>query len=243
MILANAGALTTTFTAAAAEASFADRLSDFLTHPVTATVLLLIGIVGITLELLFFSTGLLALGGVVGFALYFLGYYLSGYASFGDLAIFGIGILLLILELVIPSFGILSVLGAISLFGGVLMASSDPKQAGLSLGIAFLTAIPIIAIVIKYFKHRGVWNRFILRQQLTSEEGFNSVPDRQYLIGLQGVALTPLRPSGTARIGDERVDVVTDGSFISVNKSVEVVMVEGTRVVVREIALTKTETI
>ncbi|MNI07353.1 hypothetical protein D3C73_603600 [compost metagenome] len=224
---------------AASDSSFADSLSHFLTHPVTATVLLLIGIVGITLELLFFSSGLLALGGIVGFGLYFLGYYLSGFASFGDLAVFGIGIVLLILELVIPSFGILSVLGAISLFGGVMMASADPKQAALSIGIAVLVGIPIVALAIKYFKHRGVWNRFILRQQLTSEEGFNSSPNKQYLVGLKGTSVTPLRPAGTAQIDGQRIDVVTDGSFVGVNKDIEVMFVEGTRVVVKEITTTQ----
>lgn len=213
---------------------FLDNLSAFLTHPVTATVLLMVGIIGIALELLFFSSGLLALGGVAGFALYFLGYYLAGFASFGDLSVFGLGLILLILELVVPSFGILSVLGAICLFGGVLMASSDPKEAALMLGIALLVALIVIIAAIRTFKHRGVWNRFILREQLTTSKGFTSNPDRSYLVGKKGEAITPLRPAGTALIQGERVDVVTNGSFIPVNHSIIVVEVEGVRVVVRE---------
>jgi membrane-bound ClpP family serine protease len=213
---------------------FLDNLSAFLTHPVTATVLLMVGIIGIALELLFFSSGLLALGGVAGFALYFLGYYLAGFASFGDLTVFGLGLILLILELVVPSFGILSVLGAICLFGGVLMASSDPKEAALMLGIALLVALIVIIAAIRTFKHRGVWNRFILREQLTTSKGFTSNPDRSYLVGQTGEAITPLRPAGTALIQGERVDVVTNGSFIPVHHAIIVVEVEGVRVVVRE---------
>jgi membrane-bound ClpP family serine protease len=217
-----------------------ETLSTFLTHPVTATVLLLVGIVGIALELLFFSGGLLALGGILGFGLYFLGYYLAGFASFGDLAVFGIGIVLLILEMFIPSFGILSVLGAICLFGGVMLASSDPKEASISLGIAFLLAIVIVAISFKYLQHRGTWHRFILRDQLTSDKGFTSNPNKTNYLGKQGEALTPLRPAGTAQIDGHRIDVVTEGSFISSGKPVEVIQVEGTRVVVRELII-KTE--
>jgi membrane-bound ClpP family serine protease len=213
---------------------FLDNLSAFLTHPVTATVLLMVGIIGIALELLFFSSGLLALGGIAGFALYFLGYYLAGFASFGDLTVFGLGLVLLILELVVPSFGILSVLGAICLFGGVLMASSDPKEAALMLGIALLVALVVIIAAIRTFKHRGVWNRFILKEQLTTSKGFTSNPDRSYLIGRTGEAITPLRPAGTALIQGERVDVVTNGSFIPVNRAIIVVEVEGVRVVVKE---------
>lgn len=213
---------------------FAEHLSAFLTHPVTATVLLVVGIVGITLELLFFSSGLLALAGIIGFALYFLGFYLAGFAGFGDLAVFGIGIVLLILELVVPSFGILSVLGAICLFGGVLMAAGDPKQAGIMLGIAVLVAIIAVVIAIKYFRHRGVWNRFILKEQLTTDKGFTASPDRAFLVGMEGTSITPLRPAGTAVIRGERFDVVTDGGFIPAGKKIVVVVVEGTRVVVRE---------
>jgi membrane-bound ClpP family serine protease len=213
---------------------FVENLSAFLTHPVTATVLLLVGIIGIALELLFFSSGLFALAGVAGFALYFLGFYLSGFAGFGDLAVFGIGLILLILELVVPSFGILSVLGAICLFGGVLMASADPMEAAVMLGIALLVAIVVISFVIKTFKHRGIWNRFILKEQLTTDKGFTSSPDRSYLIGKTGEAITPLRPAGTAIINGERVDVVTNGSFIPNASTIVVVDVEGSRVVVRE---------
>lgn len=148
----------------------------------------------------FFSSGLLALAGVAGFALYFLGFYLAGFAGFGDLAVFGIGLVLLILELVVPSFGILSVLGAICLFGGVLLASSNPMDAAVMLGIALLVAIVVIAFAIKSFKHRGVWNRFILKEQLTTDKGFTSNPDRTHLIGLTGQSITPLRPAGTAII-------------------------------------------
>ena len=197
----------------------------------------MVGIIGIALELLFFSSGLLALAGVAGFGLYFLGFYLAGFAlaSFGDLAVLVLGLVLLILELVVPSFGILSVLGAICLFGGVLMASSDPKEAAFMLIIALLVAAVAVIAAIRTFKHRGVWNRFILKEQLTTSKGFTSNPDRSYLIGMTGEAITPLRPAGTAMIQGERVDVVTSGSFISINKTIVVVEVEGVRVVVKEV--------
>ncbi len=55
-----------------------------------------------------------------------------------------------------------------------------------------------------------------------------------YLLGQEGVALTPLRPSGTAVINGERVDVVSEGGFIAQEAAVIVTAVEGTRVVVRE---------
>jgi len=218
----------------AQDAGWMERVSAFLTHPVTVTALLLIGIVGIALEMLFFSTGLFGLTGVIGFGLYFLGFYWSGSAGFGDLAIFAAGFVLLLLELVVPSFGILTLLGAACLIGGVLAASADPAQAGIQLGVAFAIALVVIAVAFKYLQHRGVWHRLILQERLSTDKGFTSNPDRGYLLGVEGESLTPLRPAGTALLGGERVDVVTEGGFVPPHAPIVVVFVEGTRVVVKE---------
>jgi membrane-bound serine protease (ClpP class) len=60
-------------------------------------------------------------------------------------------------------------------------------------------------------------------------------PARPSLVGARGVALSDLRPGGFARIGNERVDVVTRGDFIPEGSTVEVVADEGYRRVVRRI--------
>ena len=54
------------------------------------------------------------------------------------------------------------------------------------------------------------------------------------LVGQVGGAVSVLRPSGKARFGENLVDVVSDGPFISPGTAVEVVRVEGNRVFVRE---------
>jgi membrane-bound serine protease (ClpP class) len=64
-------------------------------------------------------------------------------------------------------------------------------------------------------------------------------------MGRTGTALTALRPSGTAIIDDERVDVVSQGDFLSAGTAVQVVNVSGSRVEVkgvRELAEPRTET-
>jgi membrane-bound serine protease (ClpP class) len=77
-----------------------------------------------------------------------------------------------------------------------------------------------------------------LRPDLAGAAPFiNAVLERdQSLIGRQGIAMTVLRPAGKAQIGDEFVDVVSDGPFISSGRKIEVLAVTGNRVVVREIA-------
>ena len=60
-----------------------------------------------------------------------------------------------------------------------------------------------------------------------------SQEDRSALIGRRGITVTPLRPIGRVRFGPDEVDVITEGEYIDSNQEVEVVIVEGARVVVR----------
>jgi membrane-bound serine protease (ClpP class) len=57
------------------------------------------------------------------------------------------------------------------------------------------------------------------------------------LVGAEGVASSPLRPTGVVRLGPEhgerRIDVVTRGEMIDAGTRVEVIEVDGNRVVVR----------
>ena len=55
------------------------------------------------------------------------------------------------------------------------------------------------------------------------------------LLGAVGTAVTVLRPAGTVRFGDQYVDVVTEGGYIPAGARVQVIEVEGTRIVVKEV--------
>ncbi len=214
----------------------AEKLSRFLTHPAVMTLLLLVGIAGVAIELFVPGFGLPGILGIASFTLYFFGHFVAGFAGWEDIFLFVAGALLLAIEIFVPSFGILGILGALCLISGVVLAAYDKERALLQLGVAFAVAAVIVAIVIKYFKHRGIWNRFILKEQLNSEEGYVSVSPKDHLLGKTGVSVTPLRPAGTAIIDGERIDVVTDGEFIDSHRQIVVSKVEGPRVVVKEAA-------
>jgi hypothetical protein len=55
------------------------------------------------------------------------------------------------------------------------------------------------------------------------------------LLGAVGTSNTSLRPAGVVRFGDKFVDVVSDGAFVPAGTRVQVVAVEGTRIVVKEV--------
>ncbi|AEI42658.1 NfeD family protein [Paenibacillus mucilaginosus] len=212
----------------------AERVARFVTEPWVASLLLIIGIAGILIELFIPGFGIPGILGLLGFGLYFFGHYIAGFAGFEELALFAAGILLLVTEIFVSSFGILGLLGAGALFSGVVMAAYNTQQAALNLAVASVVALIAAGAVIWMFRRRGVWNRFILSDRLTTDEGYVSSRERRDLIGTTGRSLTPLRPAGTAQFGEERVDVVTSGQFIPAGSRVVVTQVEGSRVVVKE---------
>ncbi len=216
------------------ELSPSEKLARVLTHPVVMTLLLLIGLAGVAIELFVPGFGFPGILGVAAFGLYFFGHYAAGFAGIEHIFMFVAGIVLLAIEIFVPSFGILGILGILSLISGVLLAAYDTGQASLSLGIAFVIAIIVVAIVVRLFKHKGIWNKFILKDALNKEAGYISSEDKAHLLGKTGISLTSLRPSGTALIDDNRVDVVSSGEYIEQNKTIKVIHIEGTRVVVRE---------
>lgn len=215
------------------ERTGAEKIAAFLTHPVVMTILLFLGIAGIVIELIVPGFGVPGIIGVAAFVLYFFGNYVAGFAGNETWLLFIVGLILMILEMFVPSFGILGVLGAISLVAGVVRAAYDTSHAMVSLGIAFIAALIVVVIVAFIFKERGIWNRFILKESLTKEQGYVPTEAREFLVGKEGVSVTPLRPAGTVLIDGERVDVVTEGEFVPTDTAVTVIHVEGARIVVK----------
>ncbi|MDO4732649.1 MAG: NfeD family protein [Bacillota bacterium] len=216
--------------------SWQDKLGLFLTNPVVSTVLLILGIVGISLEIATVGSfgGFGVLGGL-SFLLYFMGSFWAG--SFSSLAVLLLllGVILLVLEIfVIPGFGVCGGLGILSILGSLILAAPDPATAIWSLLIALLVSALLIYYTVKNKKTRLIWEKLILFQRLDKAGGFDSVdPSLSRLLGQRGTALTTLRPAGSALINGEKVDVLSQGEFIEAGQSIEVILVEGMRIVVR----------
>lgn len=217
------------------EPTFAERLAQWLTTPGVSTLLLILGIAGIGIELLVPGFGVPGIVGLAAFVLYFLGQSIAGFAGMESIIFFIGGIILLILEMFVPSFGILGILGAAGLLYGIVGAAHDTGNAARSLGIAAVVALFVIVITAYIFRKRGIWNRFILKEELTRDKGFIPNDSREELVGKEGVTKSPLRPAGVAEIDGKRLDVVSPGEFVEKGRPVRVIAVDGTRVLVEEI--------
>ena len=143
-----------------------------------------------------------------------------------------IGILVIIAEIILPSGGILSILAA-GVFGYslYLVFTQLSASTGMAFVIADLILIPILAYVgIKFLAKSPV----TLRTKLSRKNGVTaqSIDQKDYM-GRLGLALTDLRPSGVARINQERIDVVTQGEYIEKQTPIVVIAVRGNQIVVK----------
>ena len=167
--------------------------------------------------------------------MFFYGHLVAGITGYEAIALFLIGVVLIIFEFFIPG-GIVGILGFAAIIGSLFLASGNAIHMALSLLIAAAISISVSILLVKVFgKKMKFFKKIILTDSTNTEQGYVSNPNRIDLLGAEGKALTDLRPSGTVIINDEHVDVVTEGSFIVKDTIVKVIKVEGPRIVVREI--------
>jgi membrane-bound ClpP family serine protease len=143
----------------------------------------------------------------------------------------GIGII--IAEIIIPSGGILSIL-AVGIFAYSLYIVFT--NISLFAGMVFLTVdlitIPVLIILgLKFIARSPV----TLRETLSRELGVTSQSeDMDHFLGLEGIALTDLRPAGMALLDDRRTDVVTRGEYLDKGTAVVVIKITGNQIVVKK---------
>lgn len=140
------------------------------------------------------------------------------------------GAVLLLAETVLPGL-VAGVLGVLCLFGGVTMGYQEFGVAtGNWLLLGTLVGLLIgFVLWVKYFP-TSRFGRVYASHGVVGDIG----TERPELVGQSGLAHTALRPAGVAIISGQRVDVVTEGAMIERGDAVQVIAVEGLRVVVRK---------
>src|SRR5262249_18490727 len=106
-------------------------------------------------------------------------------------------------------------------------------------GIGLVAAIAAAFVLAWYLPHIPYASRLMLAPPSdnddTTADGGSAADSRAALRGVIGVAATTLRPAGKARIGDEYLDVVAEGDYVNPGSRVQVIEIEGNRIVVKEV--------
>jgi len=228
--------------------NWSENFVRFLTNPIVASLLTTFGFLGILFELQSPGWGLPGTFGAICLALSLGASYIAQLATMTDLLIVLVGIVLLIIEiLLIPGFGIAGISGIGIIIWGfyelllpdVPVGQEIQTMALTGLTIGILGGIIGLVFLFKIMTKTKLWKKLTSTDSQLKEEGYDSSIGLENLLGKEGIADTDLRPSGWVQVGEQRIFVVTEGSFIDKGSSVKILSVDGNRVVVREINLNK----
>ncbi len=131
--------------------------------------------------------------------------------------------------------------GSLATIGGVLMlftiAISAPDWVTGIYGVCGVILGAFASFIfLKVFPKRDMWSKIALVDQLSSEQGYNSMNDSyRHLVGEQGETLTDLRPVGTIRLREQEYSAVSNGHWIQKGEEIEVVSVDGTKILVKKV--------
>ena len=213
-----------------------------------APILMIIGFLGIYIEIKTPGFGLPGVLGAACLALFFWGHHIAGLAGLEDLVIFIVGIALILVEVfLIPGFGFTGVLGIalvlVSLVGAMvrivpggswLPVWGDLQEPIFKTGLALVGAGAGALLLGRFLPQSRLFGRLTLAAANSATAGYTAGPDTTPLVGKTGITLTQLHPAGAARFDGERLDVVTSGEFIEAGVAVRIVEARGSRLVVQK---------
>ena len=137
------------------------------------------------------------------------------------------------IEMIVPGFSVPGISGIVCLIAGVFLLA-DTVMEGFFITVIVLALLGILMAVMLYLLSKGKFRSpIILEEEQKSTEGYLSSSDLKYLLGKKGVAMTDLRPTGVGQIDGINFDVISEGNYISAGEPVEIIKVEGSKLIVR----------
>lgn len=213
-----------------------DYILRFLINPVVLSALISIGIIGVYIELKTPGFGIGGVISIIAFSIFFFAQIFVGDSGFLAPAIFFLGVVLLAIEIfVIPGFGITGILGIFGIAAGIFMSFgiNNIAQATLVVFVSLISDIILIIILARFIlKSKGFKNKMALE---TDTAGYHSSVSYDNLLGLEGITETLFRPSGNIIIDGKKYDAITEGEFINKGAKIKVILVEGNKIVVKEV--------
>jgi membrane-bound serine protease (ClpP class) len=244
------------------ETNWSEEMVRLVNSPAVMSILVMLALLGVYMEFQTPGIGLPGLTAVICFAIIIGSKYLTGLANWVEVAVFLVGIILLLLEFfVIPGFGVAGVLGIVFILAGLIgmlvrnSPSEWPVPQGdfewrvfidglLSILIGFGLFVIAAILLAKYLPRFGAFAGLTLipgaaKKGDEVEASMTVSPElagQKINIGDKGTVVAKLRPAGKAKFGEAIVDVVCEGEFIDKGEAIEIIGIRGNRVVVRKIA-------
>ena len=229
-----------------------DELAEFLTHPWTRVVLIMLAITCLILEVKMPGRSLPGVLSAFFFVLFFWSHsQFSGQIFWLAIFLFFLGMILLGVEIfILPGFGITGIAGILLVLGslGLVAYGHWPKnpdewvglgKAMAPYGISCMGALVSVVIIAQFLPSMPMTSKLFLKPRDNDDQPLFAEDELHQglagLLGSIGVAETSLHPSGKAKFGDHWLDVVSDGGFIVQGAKIKVCLVEGSKIVVCEV--------
>lgn len=173
----------------------------------------------------------------------------SATALVWGIVLLGIAVLLLAIELFVPSGGLISVVAGVGLVGSVAAFFTYDATWGFAAAATYLLLSPLAAVAIfKFWTHSRLGRRLVLGGE---DEDFDAdaetaaaqseqarkqrMAELAGMVGQEGVAETALRPVGMVRIDGRRLDALAESGVIDAGFPVIVVAVHDNQLKVRAV--------
>lgn len=231
-----------------------DDFAAFVRRTEVSILLVIVAFAGLILEFKMPGATIPGLVALICFVLFFWAHaYANGQTVYLAIAMFVVGLILLGIELfILPGFGVSGIGGVLLILTGIGLATLEKAPSSsdewrefaervMTYGVTLVAAGVLSLVFARYLPKIPYANRLMLAPPseiagMDAEPNF--LPGAELaagLLGQVGTATSMLRPAGMARFGDQYVDVVTEGDFIQPETPIQVVEVEGTRIVVKKV--------
>ncbi|MHC4153202.1 MAG: NfeD family protein [Planctomycetota bacterium] len=241
--------------------NWSEEMVRKINHPAVMSILIMIALLGVYIEFNTPGVGLPGLAAVICFTIIIGSKYLVGLANWAEVAVFIIGVILLMVEIfIIPGFGITGILGIIlmvgGLFGMLIRNGWDEvpwprtefdwylfSQSILGLAIGFIGFIVLAWAITKYLPKFEFMSGLILIPA-TPKKGDEfeismTIPPESKIgsvqVGDVGEVTSILRPAGKVQFGEAVVDCVAEADFLDKGSKVEIIEIHGNKVIVRSV--------
>jgi len=241
--------------------TWSEEMVRWLNSPAIMGVLVMLALLGVYIEFNTPGVGLPGLVAVICFAIIIGSKYLVGLANWVEVALFVVGVLLLLVEIfVLPGFGIAGIAGILCIMAGLfgMLIKNPPDELpwphtqpdwdifingvwAISLG--FIGFIILAWVLTRYLPKIPIARRLVLEppdvtvmqvSPAITKQPMESFVQPPVQVGVKGITISQLRPAGKVNFGGQRLDVVSRGELIEADREIIVVLVEGNRIVVRE---------
>ena len=144
---------------------------------------------------------------------------------------------LIVIEVFVPSGGLISVCAILCVIGGVLIFFRYSTAIGWIGIIVAVIMIPTVLVITYRIFPRTRFGKAIILTPPVRQVG-DAVPDTPELkemLGAVGMVVTPLRPVGICDFIGRRLECVAESGYVDKGKKVEVIDIESTQLTVRVI--------